>query len=81
MTDFSTASKVPGGEQALTRSQWYDLVVAASADGSWFWDIDHDELHYSPRLLDILDFPAGDAKLSPKTFLRRIYPQDRDYYK
>lgn len=79
MTDVSTASAA-ADEDILSPAEWYDLVVAASADGSWFWDIDGDELHYSPRLLDILDFPTREGKLSPAEFLARIHPDDRDFY-
>jgi len=78
MSDIGTAPAA--GEDTISPAQWYDLVVEASADGSWFWDIDRDELHYSPRLLDILDFPGHQGKLRPQDFLGLIHPGERDYY-
>jgi PAS domain S-box-containing protein len=71
----------PSGEPRLSPANWYDLVVEASADGSWLWDIDRDELHYSPRLLDILNFPVPEGKLKPREVFDRICPEDRERYK
>jgi len=63
--------------EALTPQQWYDLIVEASADGSWYWDINADAIHCSPRLLDILGADTRENPLTSQQFVSYLHPDDR----
>jgi PAS domain S-box-containing protein len=66
----------------LTRSQeQYDLALKGTNDGIWDWDIDRDEIYFSPRMLEIFGSLVGLADLlDSKTIRRMIHPDDRDQY-
>lgn len=80
MTEQGTGS---GGASttALSPEQWYDLIVEASADGSWFYDMDRERIHYSPSLSNMLDFPMDKGYLTPRDFISRVHPEDREHYR
>lgn len=67
-------------ESRLRPADWYDLVVEAAADGSWFYDIERDEIHYSPSFLDILELRTDEGRLTARDFMARVHPDDRDRY-
>jgi len=69
------------GNGSLSPDDWYALIIEASADGSWFHDIDGDVVHYSPRFLDILDVDPNEQALTPGWLFEQIHPQDRAAYK
>lgn len=68
-------------EGKLTAEEWYDLVVEASADGSWYYDVDNQAIYYAPSFLDILDLGTGSGHISPEDFMARVHPDDREPYK
>ncbi|MGA8262613.1 MAG: EAL domain-containing protein [Arenicellales bacterium] len=80
MMERNNASQ-ESGEARLTPRDWYDLIVEASAEGSWFYDIERQEIHYAPSFLDILDFHTGQDSLGPDEFMARVHPEDREPYK
>jgi PAS domain S-box-containing protein len=68
-------------EDALKRSQErYALAVEAAGDGHIDWIVATDEIHVSPRLLEMCGFPVG-AKFSGRAdFLAQFpyHPEDRE---
>lgn len=70
----------PAGDR-LSPDEWYDLIVQASADGSWFYDVENGAIHYSPSFLNIVDFSLDQGYCTPDEFMERIHPEDRDRYK
>lgn len=69
------------GPEKLSSDHWYDLIVEASADGSWYWDIERDLIHCSPRLLDILDADTQGKPLKTHQFVTRLHREDRERHK
>jgi PAS domain S-box-containing protein len=53
-----------------------NIVIDASELGTWEFEILSDEIHYSPRMLEIFGFPP-DAKIGHKNFLANLHPDDR----
>jgi len=68
------------GAGAPSHEAWYELIIEASADGSWFYDIDAGVIHCSPRFLDIFDIEAPAGALAPAELNERILPPDRAAY-
>jgi len=65
----------------LSPGEWYDLIVKASADGSWFYDIDEERVHYSPSVLDFLEVDSDEGFLRPDHVMARVHPDDREGYR
>jgi PAS domain S-box-containing protein len=59
-------------EERLRRSQEF-----ANA-GSWDWQIESDELHWSERLPTLFGLPPGSGKGSRDALLQRVHPEDRE---
>ncbi|MBS1270830.1 MAG: putative signaling protein [Gammaproteobacteria bacterium] len=69
------------GANAPSLDEWHELIVEASTDGNWFWDIERDAIYYSPRLLDILDFHDKGNEFSSEDPLTFVHPDDYLRYK
>jgi PAS domain S-box-containing protein len=68
-------------EEALRDSeQRYERVVSASDEGFWDWKVDGDKHYFSPRALEIFDFPQGTIFPGRAAFFERspILPADRE---
>jgi len=74
-------SAVNPDDDKLTAAEWYDLIVEASADGSWFYEVEADVIHYSPSFLDILDIRPDQGRLTPREFMARVHPEDQERYR
>lgn len=66
----------------LTRSQeQYDLALKGTNDGIWDWDIDRDEIYFSPRMSKIFGPLVGEADILDSNAVgRMIHPEDRSQY-
>jgi diguanylate cyclase (GGDEF)-like protein/PAS domain S-box-containing protein len=66
-------------EEALKISQErLQLAMLGSNDGLWDWDIQADNIYYSPRLKELLGYTLEDDEPTPLQFLNCIYPSDLD---
>ncbi|SFA71184.1 PAS domain S-box-containing protein/diguanylate cyclase (GGDEF) domain-containing protein [Collimonas sp. OK607] len=64
-------------EKALKISQErLHLALVGSNDGLWDWDIQADNIYYSPRLTELLGYTLDDGEPTPVQFLNCIYPSD-----
>ena len=54
-----------------------DLVVRASVDGVWDWDLTHDTLDFSPRWLEMLGLSGRQVGNTADGWLERVHPDDR----
>jgi diguanylate cyclase (GGDEF)-like protein/PAS domain S-box-containing protein len=66
------------GESALRASEErYALAIAGARDGIWDWDLECDEVHFSPRWLAMLRLRAEEVGSTPQLWLDRIHEEDR----
>ncbi len=64
---------------AETRSseERYSLVVEASNDGIWDWDLRENSLYWNDRLYKILGLSRAALEPTPRRFLGLVHPDDR----
>jgi diguanylate cyclase (GGDEF)-like protein/PAS domain S-box-containing protein len=67
-------------DQTWGYDDWYELIAEASADGVWFWDVDRDAVHCTPRLKELLNLPPATKALNSQEALALVHPDDRDRY-
>ncbi|WP_029006814.1 sensor domain-containing protein [Azospirillum halopraeferens] len=71
-----TARKL--AEQQLRHSEErYALAAQGANDGLWDWQLDTDEVYYSPRWKAMLGCDEDAVGSSPLEWLRRVHPADR----
>lgn len=54
------------------------LVVEATSDGFWDWDIQRQYVYRSPRYYEVTGYPANEDTHDFAFFARMIYPADRE---
>jgi diguanylate cyclase (GGDEF)-like protein/PAS domain S-box-containing protein len=64
-------------QEALRQSEArYALVVQATNDGLWDWNLASDQVHYTPRWKAMLGLDAADVGDSPADWFDRVHPED-----
>ena len=70
-----TARKL--AEDELRKSQErFELAVLASQDGLWDWDVENDQVWYSPRCRDMLGYDEQEFPNRPGETEKRVHPDD-----
>jgi len=64
--------------QLRESEQRYNLVMQATQDGIWDWDLATDTVYYSSAWRAMLALPATESSTSPALWQERIHPQDRE---
>ncbi len=65
-------------EAALRESEArYALAAEGANDGLWDWDLQTDEIYFSPRWKSMLGFDEGETFDQPDHWLERVHPEDR----
>jgi len=59
-------------EERLRRSQHYANI------GTWDWNIETGDLHWSERIAPLFGFPAGNLDTTYDNFLNAVHPDDRE---
>ena len=54
----------------------YALAARGTNNGLWDWDLQTDEVYYSPRWKAMLGYEDGEIGTSPEEWLRRVHPDD-----
>jgi len=68
--------KNASAELALANERW-GLVMRATNDGVWDWDVLHDRVSFSLRWKAMHGFDEQDSLESSKVWSERIHPEDR----
>ncbi|MCG5512409.1 EAL domain-containing protein [Ectothiorhodospira shaposhnikovii] len=55
----------------------YALAAAGTNDGIWDWNLETDEIFYSPRWQTMLGYEAGELTSHPDEWFGRLHPDDR----
>ncbi len=66
-------------EEALKENrERYELVAMGSNDGMWDWNLNTNEVYYSPRWKSQIGLQEDVHVHTPEDWLRRVHPDDRD---
>src|ERR1700691_6188141 len=53
------------------------LIAQSTNDGIWDWDLETDEVYYSPRWLELIGYLPDELRGHVDTFVERLHPDDR----
>jgi len=64
-------------EAALRNSEErYATAVEGAKDGIWDWDLERNQIYYSPRWKAMLGYEPNDIGSDPDEWFRRVHPHD-----
>ncbi|WP_320174419.1 PAS domain-containing protein [Maridesulfovibrio sp.] len=56
----------------------YDMALRAVSDGLWDWNLQTNEVYYSPRYFEMLGYEPDEFPHEYKTWLHLMHPDDRE---
>ncbi|MEE8278933.1 MAG: diguanylate cyclase, partial [Thermoanaerobaculia bacterium] len=66
-------------EEKLRESEErYSLAVSGANDGVWDWNIESDEIYFSPRWKEMLGYGPEELQARPDEWFSRVHPDDLD---
>jgi len=79
MIGFFVSRKINGTEQALLKEkERYALAVRGANDGIWDWDLETNQVYFSPRWKDILGHEDHEIPNRLDQWFMRIHPDDSE---
>ena len=64
-------------EEKLRESEErYSLAVSGANDGVWDWNIESDEIYFSPRWKEMLGYGPEELQARPDEWFSRVHPDD-----
>ena len=55
----------------------YARAARGANDGLWDWDLEQDEIYFSPRWKEMLGYEDAEVRNRPDEWLSRVHPDDR----
>lgn len=74
--DISERKKLEDTNDALQTQ--LELALSGSRDGLWDWDIEKDEIYFSPRWKEMLGYSDDALKNDFNTWIERVHPDDKE---
>lgn len=56
----------------------FSLAMRGANDGLWDWNLETDEVYYSPRWKNMLGYAENDLENNIKTWANLVHPDDKD---
>lgn len=76
---FSDVTETYKARELLRKSEErFSLVVDASEQGIWDWDIENDKVYYSPQWKNQVGYNDSELKNVFETWAERLHPEDKD---
>ncbi len=57
----------------------FSLAMRGARDGLWDWNLETDEVYYSPRWSSMLGYEEDEIAASIDTWASLVHPDDREY--
>lgn len=54
-----------------------ELAMSAGEHGFWDWNLDTDEIYFSPRYYTMLGYQPGELPMKKKTWVSLMHPEDK----
>lgn len=76
---FSDVTETYKSRELLRKSEErFSLVIDASEQGIWDWDIENDKVYYSPQWKNQVGYNDSELKNVFETWAERLHPEDKD---
>ena len=73
--DITDKNKIE--KDLMISEERYNLAARAANDGLWDWDIEKNEIYFSPRWKNMLGFEDSEIGKNPEEWINRVHSDDR----
>jgi two-component system, sensor histidine kinase len=77
MDDLPKGAAAPWDREDAASRSLLRLIAQSTNDGIWDWDLETNEVYYSPRWLELIGYLPGELRGHIDTFVERLHPDDR----
>lgn len=71
-------SNVPAEHELALREERLSLALKGANDGLWDWNLETDEVYYSPRWKSMLGYGEDELANNRNTWISLVHPDDKD---
>ena len=66
-------------ERLRERQEFLELAVRATNDGLWDWNLESDELYFSPRFHELLGYAGGVLPTTLAAWVEYLHPESQPH--